>query len=157
MERIAVFIDRIKNHHWPNRPATEIEIAITERELIAQLPSDLHEFYLHCNGAILFDRTDPPFKILPVSELRPVIQAVFGTLDVADCHCPVSIVAFCALHDSEFLGIDLDRTRGRFGWILDCFHGTVCEDPYGCIVAKSFTEFLARAIDSGGGTSVFWL
>ncbi|HLL03370.1 MAG TPA: SMI1/KNR4 family protein [Myxococcaceae bacterium] len=64
-------LEDVSRRHFPYAPATPAEIEAFERRVGWSLDADLGAFYLHCNGAELFERRpDTPFRILPQFPLK---------------------------------------------------------------------------------------
>lgn len=155
-KNIAEIIRICKAAHFPE-PETAIDaISSFEAGIGYTLPDDMRTFYLACNGASLFRprKEFPPFRIMPLSEIVRARVAIYG--EDKDEYGSSSHYVFCDRGDGDYVGIDLaPRSDGTFG-VLDIWHEAYPEDEYSEPIAFSFTEFMSRALDSGGN-SVFWL
>lgn len=140
-------------HHFPNPPATPAGIEAFEQRVGWRLDPDLRAFYLHCDGAELFTKPDSPYRILPLSRLVRARMAIRGKDD--DSRGPAFWYALCALHDSNYVMVDVSTHEdGRYP-ILDGYREGF-PDPHACKrIAGSFAEFLAGALRSQG--KWFWL
>jgi len=143
----------VSRNHFPNPPATPIEIEEFEQRIGWRLDADLRAFYLHCNGAELFKKPDSPFRIRPLSQIIRARLATRGKDD--ESRGPASWYTLCALHDSNYVLLDVSTQEdGRYP-ILDGYREGF-PDPHYCIrIAGSFAEFLTGALRSNG--LWFWL
>ncbi|NMO22694.1 SMI1/KNR4 family protein [Pyxidicoccus fallax] len=143
----------ISRHHFPNPPATPAEIEAFEQRVGWRLDPDLRAFYLHCDGAELFRKPDSPFRIRPLSKIIRARVAIRGLDD--DSRGPASWYALCALHDSNYVLLDVGTQEdGRYP-ILDGYREAF-PNPHECKrIAGSFSEFLTGALRSHGRW--FWL
>jgi hypothetical protein len=82
--------------------------------------------------------------------VKRVSELVAGTED--DSICPPSWYAVCDVRDGNFVALDLASTRGGHTTVLDVFHETPASAQ---AIATSFSEFLAKALASGG--EHYWL
>ncbi len=146
-------LGEIARLHRPNPPATPEELAAFEQRMGWRLDPDLRDFYLGCNGADLFNPLDPPYRILPLSVIVRARVAIRGQDD--DSRGPADWYALCALHDSNYVLLDVGRQeQGRYP-LRDGYREGF-PDPLDCKqIASSFSEFLAGALRSGGHW--FWL
>lgn len=143
----------ISRSHFPNLPASPDQVAAFERTTGWRLDPDLRAFYLHCNGADLFQKPDSPYRILPLSRIIRVRQAILGR--DTDEAGPVAWYALCDVGDSDYVAVDTSSLEGVRYPLLDCFHETFNE-PGSCTrIASSFGEFLKRALSSNG--RLYWL
>jgi hypothetical protein len=67
MERMLADISRT---HFPNPPATRVEIEAFERRVGWRLDPELRAFYQHSNGAELFRRPNSPCRLRPLSRVQ---------------------------------------------------------------------------------------
>jgi hypothetical protein len=113
------------------------------------LDPELREFYLHCNGAELFERRpDMPYRILPLAEIRRARVAIFGEDD--DKWGPASMYAICDVQDGDYILVDVSRQEeGRYP-IIDGYHEAFPDPEYCPQISASFSEFLRRALRSQG-------
>ncbi len=137
----------------------------TTKEIIAwikkaglSLPEDYQEFLTEIGGCNLHQRTsDVLIRLLDLSQIEPVGPLVLGD----DCDdVPGSWYAIADLNDGNYTVMDLSDVKGSTVDIIDGFHETL---PYeATIIARSFTEFLERAIEDpefsvgGGNGRQFW-
>jgi len=149
MTAIADLFEKIRRHHewFPPLPAERVREL--ESKLGYALPADLREFYSLCNGAAVF-RGDCTF--LPLEAVRRVRIDMFGAdIDFSD-GATATWYSVCDIQDGDYIAADLASVDGEHCWMLGCDH----EDPCPAnIIALSFTELLARALNSGG--EHFWL
>lgn len=147
-------LDEISRLHFPNPPATPDEIDAFEQRTGWRLDPDLRAFYLHCNGAELFEqRPESPYRLLSLEEVIRARVAIRGKDD--DTRGPASMYVICHLQDSDYAIVDVSQQEeGRYP-IIDGWH-EVFPDPRHCKqIARSFSEFLERALRSAGRH--FWL
>jgi hypothetical protein len=150
---ISSLLEEISNRHFPNPPASPREIEEFEQRVGWKMDPDLRAFYLHCNGARLFTQPDSPFRFLPLAKIVRARVAFYR--DDKDSEGPASWYAVCALHDGDYIIVDVStQTSGRYP-IVDGWHETF-PDPTHCKqIAGSFAEFLNGALRSHGRQ--FWL
>jgi hypothetical protein len=116
------------------------------------LPADLHAFYMHCGGAVLYREADYVSKVTHPSEFVPSNHAILGegnTGDRSDLWYTV-----VATLDGDYISIDLAPERK--GRCYDSFHevhGLIGESR---IVAVSFSDLLRRLLDNEG-SEWYWL
>jgi hypothetical protein len=143
----------LSRSHFPNPPASPEQVAAFERTTGWRLDPDLRAFYWHCNGADLFQKPDSPYRILPLHKIVRVRQAILGR--DADDAGPAAWYALCDVGDSDYVAVDTSSVEHDRYPLLDCFHETFTE-PNSCTrIASSFSEFLKRALSSGG--RIYWL
>jgi hypothetical protein len=143
----------ISRAHFPNPPASPEQVAAFERSAGWRLDPELRAFYLHCDGADLFQKPDSPYRLLPLSRIVRVRQAILGR--DTDEAGPAAWYALCDVGDSDYVAVDTSRAENGLYPLLDCFHETFTE-PGSCTrIASSFSEFLQRALSSGG--RLYWL
>lgn len=149
---IETLIHEVIEKHRPNSPLDESSIAKLEIALGYQLPSDLREFYKHCNGAQVFDFV---YSILPLEQVQRTGVYIFGEENAN--LAPQSWYAICDMMDGNYIGIDFDSLKrdGKTCSIIDCFHETHGMPGEDNIIALSFTEFLYRALNSEGNQYQF--
>jgi hypothetical protein len=147
-------LEEISRHHFPNPPATPEEIEEFEQRVGWRLDPDLKAFYLHCNGGTLFKRRpDADYRLLPLSEIVRARVAIFG--EDKDEDGPASMYAICDLQDGDYVLVDMGRQEdGRYP-IMDGWHEAWPNPKHCKQIARSFGEFLERALSSEG--SFFWL
>ncbi|MGZ3460626.1 MAG: SMI1/KNR4 family protein [Archangium sp.] len=147
-------LEEVSREHFPHPPVTPEEIEEFERRMGWKLDPDLRAFYLHCNGARLFEPPpSSPFRILPLSEIERGRAAIFGEDD--DQWGPPSIYAICDVQDGDYVMVDVSRqVDGRYP-LLDGWKEAWRNKEYTWPLASSFSEFLAKALRSNGRQ--FWL
>lgn len=151
-------IDEIFAKHTAYPPGGNSQIMEFEAEAGYALPVDLKRFYARCNGAILFgDEHLFSYRILPVEEIKRTRIYIFGPESDNDSLAPGAWFAICDLMEGNYVGIDLNSIApdGTTCSIIDCFHETHGIPGGNKIIAKSFTEFLQRALN--GGQDPYWL
>ncbi|NOK12785.1 SMI1/KNR4 family protein [Corallococcus exercitus] len=146
-------LEEVSRRHFPNPPATPAHIEAFEARMGWKLDPDLRAFYLHCDGAKLFDRIDPDFHFLPLEMIRRA--RVVMLQDDSDKSGPASWYATCALQDSNYILVDVGQQHGGRYPIIDGYREGF-PDPYYCTqIAASFSEFLSGALRSE--RRWFWL
>jgi hypothetical protein len=146
-------ISAIGQRHFPRPPATEVAIQSFVRTNGVDLPEDLTRFYLSYNGARLFSVSDAPFKFVAIESVVRVRMAILG--DDRERYGPNDLYAVCALGDTDFAGINLNRSSAEFGVVRDCNHHGFPDLEYCPVIARSFAEFLSAALMSAG--KQYWL
>jgi hypothetical protein len=141
---LQALLEEMSHHHFPNPPATPEEIEAFEHRVGWRLDPDLRAFYLHCNGGTLFKRLpNADYHFLPLSEIARARRG------------PPSMYTLCDLQDGDYILVDVSRQEhGRYP-LIDAWHEAWPDPEYCKEVASSFSEFLERALRSGG--SWFWL
>jgi hypothetical protein len=150
---IKHLLAELASHHFLNPPATVEQIRAFENRVGWRLDPDLRAFYLLCDGADLFKRPDSPYRILPLSRIVRARVAILGEDD--DKWGPASWYAFCALYDSNYVVVDVSRSRQERYPIIDGYREMFPNPEYCRQIADSFSEFLAGALRSNGNW--FWL
>jgi hypothetical protein len=146
---MSKLLEEVSRRHFPYPPAMPAEIEAFERKVGWRLYPDLREFYLHCNGAELFEkRPDMPYRFLPLAEIRRARVAIFGEDD--DKWGPASMYAICDVQDGDYVLIDVGRQENERYPIIDGNHEAFPDPAYCEQIASSFSEFLERALHSQG-------
>jgi hypothetical protein len=146
-------LGEISRHHFPNPPATPEEIDTFERQAGWLLDPDLRAFYLHCNGAELFQRPNSPCRFRPLARIRRARVDMRG--DDSDEWGPASWYVIGDLLDSDTIIVDVSAPlHGRYP-IIDGFHEGELGTADCKRIADSFSEFLEQML-RGGGRS-YWL
>jgi hypothetical protein len=146
---MSSLLEEVSREHFPYPPATPEQIEAFERRMGWRLDPDLNAFYLHCNGAELFERRpDMPYRILPLSEIIRARVAVFGKDE--ERLGPASQYAICDVQDGDYVMIDMSRQENDRYPIIDCNHEAFPDPAYCEQIASSFSEFLQRALRSQG-------
>lgn len=142
-------LEEVSREHFPYPPATPEQIEDFERRMGWRLDPDLRAFYLHCNGAELFERRpDMPYRLLPLSEIVRARVAVFGKDE--ESLGPASQYVICDVQDGDYVLIDVGRQENERYPIIDGNHEAFPDPVYCEQIASSFSEFLARALHSQG-------
>ncbi len=142
-------LEDVSRRHFPYAPATPAEIEAFERRVGWSLDADLRAFYLHCNGAELFERRpDTPFRILPLAEIKRAREAIYGEDD--DQWGPASMYAICDVQDGDYIVVDVSRREDDRYPIIDGYHEAFPDPVYCPQIAASFSELLDRALRSEG-------
>lgn len=124
-----------------------------EARLETTLPREMREFYRFADGARLFDKTDPPYRIMSLAELcHPSI--VIPGADHSQNHTS-GLIAFCDVRDGNYVAASMRDCAGDECPMVDCFHETFPDADYMETISMSFSEFLSRTLASGG--ELFWL
>lgn len=150
---INELLEDLTRHHFPNPPATVEQIQAFEARVGWRLDPDLRAFYLRCDGAELLKHPDSPYRILPLSEIVRARVAILGEDD--DKWGPASWYAICALHDSNYVVLDVSRSQDGYYPIIDGYREMFPDPAYCQQIAGSFSEFLTGALRSNGNW--FWL
>jgi hypothetical protein len=147
-------LEEVSRKHFPSAPATHEEIVAFEQRVGWKLDPDLRAFYLHCNGARLFEPPPfSPFSILPLAEIERGRAAIFGEDD--DQWGPASLYTLCDVQDGDYVMVDVSRqVDGRYP-LSDGWKEAWRYKEYTWPLADSFSEFLLGALRSNGRQ--FWL
>jgi hypothetical protein len=148
---MARLLAEITRAHYPRAPATPDRIAAFEASVGWRLDDELRAFYLHCDGAELFEPLpDAKYSILSLSEIRRARVAIWGQDD--DSAGPSSWYTLVDCQDTDYVLLDVARQdHGRYP-LLDAYHGTY---PQARQIAASFSEFIEAALNSHN--RFFWL
>jgi hypothetical protein len=147
------FLEEISLHHFPNPPARHEEIEAFEQTMGWRLDSDLRAFYLHCNGAALFHRSNSPCLLRPLSQIRRARVDMRGS-DTDDWG-PASWYVIGELTESDCIIIDVESAQhGRYP-IIDGFHEGMLGTEDCQRITDSFSQFLELILRSEG--KKFWL
>ncbi len=150
---MAPLLEEVSRLHFPNPPATHEQIAAFEQRVGWRLDPDLRAFYLHCDGADLFDRLDFEFRFYPLAQIHRA-RGVMRKSDT-DAAGPASWYALGEVQDSNFILLDVSQQHeGRYP-IRDGYNEAFPHPDYCRQIAGSFSEFLAGALGSQG--QWFWL
>jgi hypothetical protein len=141
----------LRTHH-PRPAATEDAIAAFEHVHGFQLDDDLRAFYRAANGAALFREFDSPYGILPLARIVPASVAIHGP-EATPPEGTANVFAFCDVLDGNYVGFAV--TPSMPYPIYDIFHEAWHLAEHRKVIARSFGEFLARALRSGGFS--YWL
>jgi hypothetical protein len=139
-ELIETIIDRHRYEAAPHD--AEAILRQLEGRFCSRLPDDLREYYQHFSEVGLFDDR---YRLMPLSEIAPVGLLQAG--EDGQGWCSPTWLAICDLWDSNYVAIDTTTSN-----ILDCYHEDLGS---GRIIAKTFSEFLTCALNSGG--QLYWL
>ncbi len=71
-------LEERSRNHFPNPPATPEQLEDFEQRVGWRMDPDLRAFYLHCNGAKLFEQPDSPYRLLPVDKIIRARVAMRG-------------------------------------------------------------------------------
>lgn len=116
------------------------------------LPADVARFYQVCGGASLFEGSAYPARIVSPHELVRANPEIVGSDHPDDITDSWYIIARGGSEEA----ISIDCATPRLGRCYDSFwdrHGVRGDCP---IVARSFTELLARLVDNRG-EHWYWL
>ncbi|MFY2560896.1 SMI1/KNR4 family protein [Corallococcus terminator] len=146
-------LEEVSRLHFPNPPATPAQIDAFEQGVGWRLDPDLRAFYSHCDGANLFDGTNPEFAFYPLAKLRRARVVLLQ--DDTDRSGPASWYAMCGLVDTNYILLDVgEQVDGRYP-IRDGYREAFPDPDYCTRIASSFSEFLDGALRSNGRW--FWL
>ncbi|RYZ41674.1 MAG: SMI1/KNR4 family protein [Myxococcaceae bacterium] len=150
---MAELLSEVSRLHFPNPPASPEQIEAFERSVGWRLDPDLRAFYLHCDGARLFDRLDPAFSFYPLAMIRRA-RVVLLQSDT-DKAGPASWYAVCAVRDTNYIFLDVSQqVEGRYP-LRDGYREAFPDPSFNRQIANSFSEFLAGALASN--EEWFWL
>jgi hypothetical protein len=147
--RMSALLEEISRSHFPHPPATPEQIDEFEQRIGWNLDPDLRAFYLHCNGAELFEPLpDCPYRILPLASIVRARVAFFDKDE--DRLGPASQYAICDMGDGDYILVDTSRQcDGRYP-LIDGYHEAWPRAEYCKQIASSFSEFLEEALRSEG-------
>ncbi|RYZ40960.1 MAG: SMI1/KNR4 family protein [Myxococcaceae bacterium] len=146
---MTALLDEVVRQHFPNPPATLEQLDAFEQRVGWRLDPDLHAFYLHCDGARLFDRIDPAFTFLPLSQIHGA--GVVMRQDDTDRAGPSSWYAICEVRDSNYILLDVSQKQDSRYLIRDGYNEAFPDPVYCRQIAASFSEFLSGALRFHGG------
>lgn len=150
---IQALLEQVTRDHFPNPPATPAQLDEFERRVGWRLDPDLRAFYLHCNGAELFERPNSPYRFLPLSGIIRARIAIRGKDE--DSRGPASWYVLCDVGDGNYVVVDTgDLKDGRYP-LIDGYREMFPDPEYCERLAGSFAELLDKALRSGGRH--FWL
>ncbi|WP_257450800.1 SMI1/KNR4 family protein [Archangium lipolyticum] len=150
---IQALLEQVSRDHFPNPPATPAQLDDFERRVGWRLDPELRAFYLHCNGAELFERPNSPYRFLPLSGIIRARIAIRGRDE--DSRGPASWYVLCDVGDGNYVLIDAGNSmNGRYP-LMDGYREMFPDPEYCERIASSFSEFLDRTLASGGRH--FWL
>ena len=150
---IQHLLEQVSRQHFPNPPATPAQIAAFEQKAGWRLDPDLRAFYLHCDGADLFEQPNSPYRIFPLSGLIRARVAIRGKDD--DSRGPASWYVMCDVRDGNYVVVDVGAPRAERYPLIDGYREMFPDPAYCERIADSFSEFLDKALRSGGGH--YWL
>ncbi|RJS26225.1 SMI1/KNR4 family protein [Corallococcus sp. H22C18031201] len=143
----------LSTHHRPNPPATPQQISEFEARVGWRLDPDLRAFYLHCDGAALFDPLDPAVTFLPLAQIERARVAILQ--DDSDASGPADWYVIAEVPDTNWMLLDVSHLEsGRYP-IRDGYREMFPRPDYCPVIAPSFSNFLARTLRSEGRW--FWL
>ncbi|MCY1046613.1 SMI1/KNR4 family protein [Corallococcus sp. bb12-1] len=150
---MTALLEEVSRLHFPNPPATEAQIEAFEQRVGWRLDPDLRAFYLHCDGADLFDRIDPAFSFYPLAKVRRArVVLLKNDTDKAG---PASWYAVCEVQDTNYIFLDVSQQAGGRYPIRDGYREAFPDPAYNRQIADSFSGFLEGALNSN--ESWFWL
>ncbi|RKH50013.1 SMI1/KNR4 family protein [Corallococcus llansteffanensis] len=150
---MTALLEEVSRLHFPNPPATPAQIETFEQRMGWRLDPDLRAFYLHCDGANLFDRIDPAFAFIPLAMIRRA--RVVMLQDDTDRSGPASWYAACEVRDGNYILLDVSQQHdGRYP-LRDGYREGFPDPAYCAQISGSFSEFLEGALRSSGRW--FWL
>ncbi|MCE9672241.1 SMI1/KNR4 family protein [Myxococcus stipitatus] len=155
MDELLAEVSRL---HHANPPATPAQIEAFEQGVGWRLDADLRAFYLHCDGADLFDPKapafrDPAFSFFPLEQIRRARVVMRG--QDTDRAGPASWFAICDVRDSNYALLDVSQQVDGCYPIRDGYNEAFPDPAYCRQIATSFREFLEGALRSEGRW--FWL
>ena len=116
------------------------------------IPEDVLEFFRQTGGASLYAGRDYEFNVLAPGEIQQINVLLHCAVDAPD----ISDSWYAVVEDGngDYLSVDFDESR--LGRCYDSFHethGLIGQTP---VIARSFTELLARLLDNAGAYP-YWL
>ncbi len=137
-------IDRVRNEHKFTVQGGDSlgSVGAFENKYGFSLPDDFREFYRLIASADFYDEA---LCIVPVSEILPATDAIFGiNCESVELFLPESWFAFSTQGGSgDWIAIDLIQPEPGINPILDVYH----EGPETSqVIALHFTEFLENAL-----------
>ncbi|RKH15900.1 SMI1/KNR4 family protein [Corallococcus praedator] len=146
-------LEEVSRLHFPKPPATPAQIEAFEQRVGWRLDPDLRAFYLHCDGANLFDRINPEFAFHPLAEIRRA--RVVMLQDDTDKSGSASWYSVCEVQDSNYILLDVSQQTDGCYPIRDGYREGFPDPVYCAQITGSFSEFLGGALRSNGRW--FWL
>lgn len=147
---------QIDAHHFAEPCADAGAIDELEKRFGIRLPEDLKYFYRRYATAKLFDsEAGPAYRFVPLDEMRRTRIDIYGPDHDSDAWGPAGWLTVCDVQDGNYIAIDAAPDQAGAYNYIDCFHETFAEPGESTVIAKSFTELLARALESKG--SAFYL
>jgi len=150
---IETLVNVILLDHFPNPPARDEEIRRFEETNGWRLDDEMRAFYSRCNGASLFQPCNSTYRLLALEEIVRARIAIFGE-DVAR-YGPDSWYVVCDNLDGDYTAVNVANPFTGCYSLYDVFHETFPDPLYTQCVAKSFSEFLMKALASGNMR--YWL
>jgi hypothetical protein len=146
-------LEELSCHHFPSPPASPEQIEAFEKQQGWKLDPELRAFYLHCDGATLFQRPNSPCQFRTLSQIRR------ARVDMRDSDTdewgPTSWYVIADLPDNDRIIIDVSTPQNGLYPIIDGFHEAML-DPKECkLIADSFSGFLSQMLLHQG--QAFWL
>jgi hypothetical protein len=149
MERMLADISRT---HFPNPPATRVEIEAFERRVGWRLDPELRAFYQHSNGAELFRRPNSPCRLRPLSRVQRARLDMRG--EDSDEWGPATWYVIADLPESDCIIIDVGAPVSGCYPVIDGFHEAELILEECKQIAASFSEFLEQLLRHHGRK--FW-
>jgi hypothetical protein len=146
-------LEEISCHHFPSPSASPEQLEAFERQHGWRLDPDLRAFYLHCDGATLFQQPNSPCRFRALSQIRRARVDMRGS--DTDEWGPASWYVIADLPDSDRIIIDVGAPlNGRYP-IIDGFHEAMLGPEECKRIADSFSQFLEQMLSHQG--RAFWL
>jgi hypothetical protein len=143
----------LSHHHYPGPPASLEQLEAFERQQGWRLDPELRAFYLHCNGAALFQQPNSPCRLRALSQIRRARIDMRGS--DTDEWGPASWYVIADLPDSDRIIIDVSAPLNGCYPIIDGFHEAMLGPEECKRIADSFSQFLERMLLHRG--QAFWL
>jgi cell wall assembly regulator SMI1 len=130
-------------------------VADLEQRLGCSFPDDIKAFYRRYDTVRLFadEHGDAAYRFVPAGEIHPTRKDVYG--EDSDEWGPGTWQTVCDVQDGNYIAVDIASQEGAYCNYIDCFHETFAMPGQSKIVARSFAEFLDRALH--GGARLYWL
>jgi hypothetical protein len=146
-------LEEISCHHFPSPPASPEEIDAFEQQHGWLLDPELRAFYLHCNGAALFQKLNSPCRFRALSQIRRARVDMRGS--DSDEWGPASWYVIADLPDSDRIIIDVSAPLDGCYPIIDGFHEAMLGPEECKRITDSFSRFLEQMLRHQG--RAFWL
>lgn len=151
---LEALVAQIVTSHFPEKGANASAIESFETKWGLPLPDDAKMFYREMDGASLFSQSDPPYRILRLSEIEPI--ALLLDADSKEIDAEISKwFAMCDVRDGNYVALNLGQAHQAECPVIDCFHETFPNKVYCTVISRSFSEFVSNALNSEG--RLFWL
>ncbi|RKH13718.1 SMI1/KNR4 family protein [Corallococcus sp. CA047B] len=150
---MSPLLQEVTRLHFPRPPATSEQIEAFEQRVGWRLDPDLRAFYLHCDGADLFDRIDPPFRFHPLAQIVRARVALRGR--DTDDRGPANWWSICAVKDGNCIILEVGAQQDDHYPLRDGYREMFPDPAYCPQISSRFALFFNSALQSNG--EWFWL